>query len=131
MATVQRLQVAAGVLTRADRVLVCQRSPWDRNPGKWEFPGGKVEPGETIDQCLRRELREELGIEAEPAGELFRTSHRHEDRLLELTFLAVRRFRPEPRNLCFADLRWLEPHELDGYDFLAADRAFLELARAF
>lgn len=131
MERIERITVAAGVITRANRVLVCQRRASDRNPGKWEFPGGKLEPGETLDQCIRRELWEELGIDAEPGAELFRTLHRHHERMLDLAFLAIPRFRAEPQNLCFADMRWVAPDELPFYDFLAADRDFIDLAQAF
>src|SRR5258706_216356 len=99
------VRVAAGVLARDGRVLLCQRRPTDRHPGEWEFPGGKIEAGETATVCVRRELREELGIDAVPGDELWRTRHDYADLTVELVFVYIQAFEPEPRNLCFDDVR--------------------------
>ena len=71
------ITVTAGILTDGGRMLVCQRRAGGRFPLKWEFPGGKVEDGESPEACLRRELREELAIEAEVGPEIYRTEHRY------------------------------------------------------
>ena len=119
------VRVAAAVMARGDRVLLCQRRASDRHPGKWEFPGGKFEDGETAAACARRELREELGIEAVAGGELWRTRHAYADLAVELVFVRIESFAPEPRNLCFADVRWVALSELESYDVLDGDRELI------
>lgn len=122
-----RVEVAAGVIWRARRVLVCRRRDGAPHAGKWEFPGGKLESGETPAECVRRELREELGIEADPGVELWRTRYAYETGEVDLAFVAVERFAGEPRNLCFAEIRWAAPTSLPRLDFLEADREFVAL----
>src|SRR5262249_56676683 len=112
-------------------VLVCQRRPDQPHGNKWEFPGGKREPGESLQECLRRELREELGIEAEIGAEVWRTEHTYPGRApVALTFFAVVGYRGELENHAFADVRWVETGALQELDFLDADRELIErLAR--
>ena len=124
--TATPVDVSAGILVRDGTVLACQRPLDQSHPGKWEFPGGKREPGETREECLRRELREELGIEAEVGGELWRSEHTYPGRpTVALTFFRVDRFAGEPRNLVFAEIRWVTLGELQRLDFLAADRELI------
>jgi 8-oxo-dGTP diphosphatase len=104
-------------------VLACRRRADQEHGGKWEFPGGKVEGGETPEACLRRELREELGIAAREVA--FHTTLRHhypERAPVELHFFIVGSHDGEARNRVFAEIRWCRPHELAALDFLAADR---------
>src|SRR5206468_11634339 len=92
------IRVVAGVLVRDGKALVCKRSPVRPHAGKWEFPGGKAEPGETLAETLRRELREELGIVAEIGEELWRTRHDYPGCSPgELHFLAVVAFEGDLR----------------------------------
>src|ERR1700747_2283310 len=81
------LTVAAALILRNSKLLVCQRHRNDSHALQWEFPGGKVEPGESPAQALARELREELGIEATIGKELFRTSHRYGEFQRELVLI--------------------------------------------
>ena len=120
------LQVTAGVITRTGTVLVCQRPPGGHHPGKWEFPGGKVEPGETLEDGMRRELLEELGIEADVGAVLWRTEHAYPGRgAFALTFFAIPSYRGALTNCCFADMRWVPIAELTTLDFLDGDREFI------
>ena len=97
------------------------------HPGKWEFPGGKVEPGEAIEACLRRELDEELGIAAEPGEIVLRSIARYPGREpIELTFFRVERFAGEPERRDYAEIRWVAPHDLPALDFLEGDREIVE-----
>jgi len=122
------VQVAAGLLVRGATVLACQRPADQPHPGKWEFPGGKREAGETLAECLRRELREELGIEAEIGSIIWRTRHTYPGREpVALTFFAVPAFRGVLRNRVFAATRWVEITELVQLDFLEADRELIAL----
>lgn len=120
------IDVSAGILVRDGLVLACQRPADQSHPGKWEFPGGKREAGETMAECLRRELREELGIEAEVGRALWQSEHTYPGRPpVALVFFRVDRFAGEPRNLVFADIRWVDLAGLAALDFLAADRELI------
>jgi 8-oxo-dGTP diphosphatase len=120
------VEVAAGLLRRGTSFLACQRRSEQIHAGKWEFPGGKREPDESLGQCLRRELHEELGIEAEIGAEVWRTVHSYPDRApIALVFLAVPAYRGNLENRVFAALRWVEVGELPRLDFLEADRELI------
>jgi 8-oxo-dGTP diphosphatase len=119
--------VTAGILTRDDRLLICQRRAGSRFGLKWEFPGGKVEAAESPEECLRRELAEELGIEAEVGPEIYRIEHQYADGLaVHLLFFRVLGYSGTPANLAFERMAWVRREELPGYDFLEADREFVE-----
>jgi 8-oxo-dGTP diphosphatase len=121
------LSVTAGVIACAGRVLVCQRRFDGLHPGKWEFPGGKVEAGEDLAACLRRELEEELGIDATVGRVLWRTQHRYPKRdPIELTFLLVPRYARAIVNRVFAAVEWVAMGDLAAVDFLDGDREFVE-----
>jgi 8-oxo-dGTP diphosphatase len=114
--------VVAAIIWRGDLLLACQRRLDDRFPGKWEFPGGKVEQGELPHAALRRELEEELGIIAEIGERVWQTLHQYPNfDPVELDFFEVRNFVGEPVNLEFEQIRWLRPDELTALDFLEAD----------
>ncbi len=120
------VQVTAGVIARAGRVLICQRLPDGHHPGKWEFPGGKVEAGETLEAGLRRELHEELGIDATIGRVLWRAEHQYAGRpRFALTFFLVEEYAGTPTNRAFAAIQWAPLAELGGFDFLEADRGFV------
>lgn len=120
------VEVTAGVIARDDTILVCQRAAGSTHALKWEFPGGKREPGESLAECLRRELQEELGIVAEIGRVLAATKHEYSGRgWIELTFFEVGRFEREPVNRVFADIRWVRVADLESLDFLDADREFI------
>ncbi len=118
--------VTAGVLTHGECVLVCQRRAGGRHGLAWEFPGGKVEPGESPEAGLARELHEELGIQAAIGPELFRIEHSYpggpEVRLL---FFRVLRYSGLPANLAFERIAWVRPADLVPDDFLEADQSFV------
>lgn len=124
--------VAAVIFSPTGKILICQRTPDQRFPLQWEFPGGKIEPGEEPREALRRELREELGIGAEIGEKIASIKHRYESRSasdkptgVELHVFAVRKTTGKLQNRIFADIRWVERHELAGYEFLAADKELI------
>jgi len=120
------LIVVAGVLHRDGLLLIGQRMSGDRHALKWEFPGGKVEAGETPKQALARELREELGIEAVVGREIARYEQATRRRSpLLLLFHAVDSFVGEPRGVTFEQIRWELPVKLPEYDFLDGDLDFI------
>ena len=90
---------------------------------KWEFPGGKMEPGESAEEALARELEEELGIDAKIGTRVTRMRHTYRSgSSVDLQFFAVHEFNGEITNRIFNDMRWCELTDLPSYDFLAADR---------
>jgi 8-oxo-dGTP diphosphatase len=123
--------VTAGILTDGERVLVCQRKAGDRFGLKWEFPGGKVEAGETPAACLRRELAEELGIDADVGPEVHRTDYRYPNGVtVRLLFFKILRYTGVPENREFERFVWARLDELSTFDFLEADREIVDrLAR--
>jgi 8-oxo-dGTP diphosphatase len=121
-----RLVVAALILRPAagggDEVLICQRKPDQPMSLKWEFPGGKIEPGEGPEEALKRELNEELGIDAEIGAPLVRIRHNYRNGgAVDLQFFIVRSFAGELENRIFQQILWSDFASLPKYDFLAAD----------
>ena len=114
--------VTAGIVIQDDRVLICQRHRSDPYGMQWEFPGGKVNAGEDLKTALRRELIEELAIDAEIDEEVFRLRHAYPDRNVEVVFFAVRSFRGTIRNQVFETFAWVVRDRLTDFDFLEADR---------
>ena len=117
--------VAAAILDAADRVLIAERPAGKHMAGRWEFPGGKVAPGESEEAALARELKEELGIEISGARPMMRLSHRYPDREVELSLWMVRSYRGEPRPLDGQRLKWVARSQLTAEDLLEADRPFV------
>jgi 8-oxo-dGTP diphosphatase len=121
-----RMVVAALILRPgsdgSDEVLICQRKPDQPMALKWEFPGGKIEPGEGPEEALRRELNEELGIDAEIGSALVRIRHNYRNGgAVDLQFFTVRSFHGDLDNRIFQQILWSNFAELPQYDFLAAD----------
>jgi 8-oxo-dGTP diphosphatase len=126
------VRVVAAVIRRDGRILITRRHGHAERGGQWEFPGGKVEPGELEPAALRREILEELGCDVEVGTLLARTTHRYPDLEVELAFFSCDLAAgSEPRLLGAAGMDWAEPDRLEGYDFCEADRPVLQvLARA-
>jgi 8-oxo-dGTP diphosphatase len=123
------LVVAAALYDARGRVLIAQRPQGKHQAGRWEFPGGKVAPGESEAAALARELREELGIEVTASRPFMRLEHSYADRSVELSMWIVERFAGAPRSLEDQALRWVAPADLGQADLLEADRPFVEALR--
>lgn len=120
-------QVVAGFIVQGDNILICQRTQYQPMPLKWEFPGGKIEPGEQPRAALRRELEEELGIDAAIGDEVVRIRHTYPNGgAVELRFYMVKAFQGEIENRIFKDVRWVGRKELPDYDFLEADAGLVK-----
>ena len=120
------ITVAAGILKQDGRILICQRKRGGAFPLQWEFPGGKVEAGEDAQSCLRRELHEELAIEAEIGPEVSAFQYTYPNGFqVNLVFLRVSGYAGELSNQAFEQIRWVESNDLLDYDFLEADRALV------
>ena len=115
-------RVVAAVIIQDGKVLVCQRTRHQTMPLKWEFPGGKIEEGEQPRDALRRELEEELGIDAKIGNEVSRVRHEYPGGgAVELRFFLVHEYRGKIENKIFRDVQWSPRSELPQYDFLEAD----------
>ena len=120
-------RVVAALIEREGKLLVCQRTRHQTMPLKWEFPGGKIEEGEQPRNALRRELDEELGINATIGDEIARIQHEYPNGgMVELRFYIVRQYRGEIENRIFRDIQWAAPKDLPGYDFLEADLSLVK-----
>ncbi|HUK16840.1 MAG TPA: (deoxy)nucleoside triphosphate pyrophosphohydrolase [Bryobacteraceae bacterium] len=121
------IQVVAAILEREGRILICRRRPEQSHSLQWEFPGGKVEAGETPEQALARELQEELGI-AGAEGELIASyEYAYPGKApIRLFFFRVHSYSGEPRNLIFHAMHWEAPGELAKFDFVEGDREFID-----
>ena len=121
------MNVVAAVIERDGRILICQRKRGARHALKWEFPGGKVEPGEGSASALARELREELQIEAVIGPRIHVQSVRYGNGpTIHLEFYQVTDFSPEPVNLQFEQIVWEHRSNLATYDFLEGDVEFVK-----
>jgi len=116
--------VVAAIIENAGRVLIGQRRKGNGFGLKWEFPGGKVKSGESLEAALARELREELGAECRIGPEVYRTRFQYPEMrdALELVFFSAAAAPDSVRNIVFEQLRWALPAELPAVDFLPADR---------
>ena len=120
------MTVVAAVIERDGLILICQRKAGGKHSLKWEFPGGKVEPGEDPSAALARELTEELGIRARIGEEMDSYPVRYGDGpSIHLLFFRVADFDGEPRNLEFERIAWEQAGQLASYDFLEGDLPFL------
>lgn len=123
------IDVTAAVIVRDGRVLLVRRGPGERLAGWWEFPGGKMRPGETPRSCLERELGEELGLEAS-AGEVIAVrEHAHDGRRIRLTAMHTEITRGDPVLTCHDRVEWALPEELERYRLLPADMTMVPEVR--
>lgn len=136
------IRVAVGIIMKDGQVLACQRRRNGRYPLKWEFPGGKIEIGETAQDALERELREELSIHATVGREFFRQewtypesmarstpsgSQADDAGLFEVCYYLVRSYSGEIVNNAFESIKWVSPSELQSMDILEGNRGAIKL----
>lgn len=119
------LEVAAALVFRGGRLLITRRPPGKHLAGLWEFPGGKREPDETWEACLRREIREELDCGIEVGERLAEVRHDYPEKSVHLRFFVCRLRDGEPRAVGCAALAWITRDELARYEFPPADAALL------
>ena len=122
----QLIEVAAAILRRGDTILIAQRRPEDHLAHFWEFPGGKREAGESLEQCLVRELREELGVEARVGLPVHDVTHTYSERTIRLCFFECELVEGEPQPLHCQACRWIRVPELRDYKFPPADTELIE-----
>jgi len=123
------LVVVAAIVEDHGRYFVTRRQKGVHLEGLWEFPGGKIEPGESLVAGLRRELKEELGTEVEIGGEIFAVTHDYADRRVELHFLSCT-FLNAPVALLGQEMRWVERENLKSLKFPPADDELVQILTA-
>ena len=122
----KRIDAAIAIVTRGSQVLICQRKSDDTFGGLWEFPGGKQEIGETLEQCLARELREELNIAARPTAKLPPIDHDYPHAQIRLhPFICSHEF-GEPELLECQQARWIDPAALREFEFPPANGPLID-----
>jgi len=122
----QHVEVAAGLIFHNGKLLIAQRHPEAHLGGLWEFPGGKRDPHESFEECLRRELKEELGIDVEVQELVESIQHQYPEKNVSLKFFRCSLGRQEPRALGCPAFCWVNREELLDYEFPAADARLLE-----
>ena len=122
------ITVVAALIHHDGKLLVCQRKRGTSFAMMWEFPGGKVKPGETLEQALTRELEEELGTKATIGTEVYRTKHRYAELgdAIELIFFNTQLDPKKVRNLVFEEILWRYPSSLPELNFLPADKELIK-----
>jgi 8-oxo-dGTP diphosphatase len=123
------VSVTAAILIKGDKVFIAQRKSTDHLAGKWEFPGGKIEPGETPEACLRRELQEEFGIDTQIGHFLAESVYHYEKISIRLlayqATLSAGTLAPNDHDA----IAWVAIHQLDQYDFAPADVPFVKMLK--
>ena len=122
-------EVVAALIWNGDRFMICQRPAHKARGLLWEFVGGKVEAGETGEQALIRECREEIAVELSVGDVFMEVLHEYPDLTVHLVLYLASAPAGEPQKLEHHDLRWIAPTEIDGYDFCPADMEILDLIR--
>ena len=124
------ISIVAAIIRRADQILITKRPDNVHLAGLWEFPGGKVESGESLEAALHREIREELGVEITVDREFFSVAHEYPDKSVHLHFFDCTILQGEPQPLEVADLRWVKAAELDDFEFPPADVELIRRLRS-
>lgn len=123
------IEVAAGLISREGRYLIARRKPGVHLAGLWEFPGGKREAGETLEECLRRELWEELNVRVDLLIPFHMIRHEYAEKTVELHFFRCMIESGQPTPVDCAEIRWVYPHQLEDFEFPPADRPVIEALR--
>jgi mutator protein MutT len=121
----KHIEVSAGLIFRSGQLLITQRHASAHLGGLWEFPGGKREPGETFEQCLARELREELGVEVSVGELIEELTHDYAEKSVHLKFFRCTLVSGEPQPLDCAAVKWVSRDDLAAHEFPAADAKLL------
>ena len=119
-------EVTAAIILKANRVLIAQRAPGENLAGKWEFPGGKIEPGETLQECLKREIREELDVDIEVLDFFSESIYTYQNGTIKLMAFLCKWITGDFTLNAHSHIAWVNHHELDLYDFAPADIPLVE-----
>ena len=120
------INVVAGIIINQNKILIGKRKDKDIGGGKWEFPGGKIEVGETNSEALERELNEELGISAKIGKELMNYEHVFKTTIYNITFMEIIDYEGEICNNAHSEIKWVKFSNLAEYDFISGDDRFIQ-----
>ena len=120
------VEVVAALIKDGNKFMICRRPPHKARGLLWEFVGGKVEHGETKEQALVRECREELDVAVNVGGVFCEVVHKYPDITVHLTLFCAEIISGVPKLLEHVDIKWITPDEISGYDFCPADKEILE-----
>ena len=115
------IPVASGVIVKNNKILIGLRAEGDSGAGMWEFPGGKIELNESSESAIKRELREELDIEATVNQKIMKYSHRFKNTIYEISFFEINKFTGSIKKNVHDDLQWIELTSLKKYQFISGD----------
>ena len=121
-----RINVVAGIIINQNKILIGKRKDKDIGGGKWEFPGGKIEIGETNSEALERELYEELGISVKIGKELMNYEHVFKTTIYNITFMEIIDYEGEICNNAHSEIKWVKFSNLLEYDFISGDDRFIQ-----
>ena len=121
-----RINVVAAIIINKNRILIGKRKDEDIGGGKWEFPGGKIEIGETNSEALERELYEELGISVKIGKELMNYEHMFKTTIYNISFMEIIDYEGEIRNNAHSEIKWVKFSNLLKYDFISGDDRFIQ-----
>ena len=119
-------EVAAAIIIKDGKILIAQRDEKQNQAGKWEFPGGKVESGETIKECLIREIKEELGINIEVGNFFGESMYEYDTGTIKLISHKARWIDGDFKLSVHSQIKWVKPNELENYCFAPADISFVK-----
>ena len=119
--------MTAGLLRQNGMVLITKRPAGSHLAGYWEFPGGKQEVGETLEECLEREMKEELGVDVRAGKRLLSVDHEYENRIISLYLFQCTHLNGEFKPLACEEIRWVQPEDLTQYRFPPPDEKIIEL----
>jgi mutator protein MutT len=119
--------VTAGLLQQDGMVLITKRPVGSHLAGYWEFPGGKQEAGETLEECLVREMKEELGVNVRAGKRLLTVNHEYENRIISLYLFQCTHLGGELKPLACEEIRWVHPEDLTQYRFPPPDEKIIQL----
>lgn len=122
-----RINVTAGLIRKEGKLLITRRPKGSHLAGLWEFPGGKQEPGETLEICMEREIREELGMDVRVKKLLLTVHHEYDTKAVDLHFFECETMKGSPKALDGQELRWVAPSDLKRYDFPPPDKRIVDL----
>lgn len=123
------INVVAGFIYENNKILICQRPAGKARALLWEFAGGKVEPGETHAEALKREYREELAVEIETGGLFYEHSHEYDDVIVNLFIYHAKIVQGTIQKLEHNAIKWISAKEIDQYEFCPADKEVLEIIK--